>query len=352
MTDLTVLFVHYEWPGVTDCGGSGRVARRLRDRLRDRGYTVPLVTDPDDGHYLTFPLRRHRAIKRALREHTPDVVYAGSSLPTAVGLPRLCDRYDAPLVIKTMGSDVHNPNSFQRIRPLLNRVNARLFARADRVVCQSEAMATHVREWVEPDIIPNGIDTDRYDWQPQRRHRPLRVLTVGRVAPVKQIWLGIEAVAQLRQRGHQAVYRVVGDGSERERLQAEYEHDWLEWPGWVDDPRDHYQWADLFLLSSAHESFGMVLLEALASGVPCVTTNTGGQVDVINGQIGTAVDPDPIKLALALERLSHNYSVHQGATQRYVDDRFSLEQMTDGFERVFRHVSGLPISADSVPATA
>jgi len=351
MTNLTLLFIHYEWPTIADCGGSGRVTKRLRDRLRARGHDVPLVTDASDGHYTTFPLRRRPTINDALAQHEPDVCFAASSLPTAVGLPGLCERHDVPLVVKTMGSDVVNPNRFTRIRPLLDRLNARIFDACDGVVCQSKTMAKHVREWgvSSPDIIPNGIDCDRYDWHPQQVHRPLRVLTVGRVAPVKQIGLGIEAVAQLRDAGHKALYRVVGDGSESARLQRQYEHDWLEWTGWVDDPREHYQWADLFLLPSAHESFGMVLLEALASGVPCVTTDTGAQAEVVNDSVGRAVAAEPGALAAELDALSQSYSVHQEATKGYVDKRFSLTKMTERFERVFYEQAK---TAHRTPATA
>lgn len=344
MTDLTILFVHYEWPDVTDCGGSGRVAQQLRERLLERGHDVFLVTDPADGHYTTFPVRRRAAIDEALAAHDPDVVYAGSSLPTAVGLPSLCERYDVPLVVKTMGSDVVNPERFTRIRPLLDHLNARVFGAADRVVCQSETMASHVRAWTEPDIVPNGTDTQQYEWAPQQVHRPLRVLTVGRIAPVKQIGLGIDAVAQVRDAGHEARYRVVGDGSERERLQADHEYDWLEWTGWVDDPREHYQWADLFLLPSAHESFGMVLLEALASGVPCVTTDTGGQAEVVDGAVGRAVPPEASALAQAMDAIAQSYSIYQQATQGYVDQHFSLTRMTDEFEQVFFEVVGETVS--------
>lgn len=350
---LTILFVHYEWPGVTDCGGSGRVAAGLRDRLEMRGHDCPLVTDPDDGHYTTFALRRRAAIKRALRDHEPDVVFAGSTLPTAVGLGSLCETHDTPLVVKTMGSDVVNPERFQRIRPLLDVLNRRVFASADRIICQSQTMADHVpeRDQERVAVIPNGLATDDWTWRRRDRHDPLRVLTVARIEPVKRIATGIRAVACLRAQGTPATYRIVGDGSDLPALREAFgDIDWVEFTGWSDAVRDHYRWGDVFLLPSAHESFGMVLLEALASGLPCVTTDTGGQSEVVETRVGAVTGPPQSALAAGLDDVAATYRRRQRATDGYVSSRYELADVVDAYERELRQVAG--VATPSVARTS
>lgn len=344
---MKILLVHYEWPGITDCGGSGRIARELRRRLQARGHAVPLVTDIADGHYLTFPARLHREVGRAIEREDPDIVLSHSTIPTAVGLGRLCDRHDVPLVVKTMGSDVHNPSRFQRIRPLLDRVNARVFDSADRIVTQSGAIAAHIPDAFDAKVskIPNAIDPDAWEWRRHRTHAPVRVVTVARLQPVKNIAGGVRAVQRLRGAGYDATYRVAGDGPERDALEREFgDRPWVEFIGWVDDVQAQYDWADLFLLPSHHESFGLVLCEAIASGLPVVTTDTGGQVEVLepgatDGRpVGAVAAPEPDALAGAMAAVLDDYGRYQSNTQAYVATHYSLGGMVTDYERLFREV--------------
>lgn len=348
---MKLLFVSYEWPEVTDCGGSGRINNQLRERLLNRGHSVPLLTDFDDGHFATFPFRYHREMARQIRDEQPDVVFACNTLPTAVGLPHLCSRHDVPLVTKTMGSDVFNPNRFTRVRPLLGRVNGYIFDAADAIVSPSQALADHV-DGHEPTVIPNGIDPSSWTWRSHDLHDPFRILTVARLQPVKQIGLGIEAVQKLRARGYNTTYRVVGDGPKKATLEDEYgHHEWLEFAGWADDVQPHYHWTDVFLLPSAHESFGLVLLEAVASGTPVVSTDTGGQKTVLSKQPqpGRLSQPTAYALADGLEIVATDYREYQSATRGYCE-HFSLELMTDAFERLFTRLA--ETRSDSMRTTA
>jgi len=336
---MHVLFVHYEWPGVTDCGGSGRLTAQFRDRLEARGHETTLVTDPADGHFLTFPLRRRQAIADGLATG-PDVCFAASTLPTSVGLASLCQRHDVPLVVKTMGSDIHNPRRFTRVRPLLDRVNQHVIGAADRLLVQSEAIERRLPATDTPvRRIPNGIPIDEWTWREHECHDPLRVLTVSRLAPGKGLDLGIEAVAQLRER-LPAEYRIVGDGSEFDRLQREHgDREWLGLAGWADDVQAHYDWGDVLLCPSRWESFGLVVAEALACGLPVVVTDCGGQTEVVGERVGQVTPPESAALASGLATVRQRYHSYQRATEGYAADRFSLARMTDAYLDVFRTVS-------------
>jgi len=340
---LDIVLVHYEWPSMEECGGSGRVAKRLATGLRERGHTVTVVTDTERGHYLTFPWRRRADIRQTIRDVQPDVVFAGSTLPTSVGLGRICDNYDVPLVVKTMGSDVYNPERFTRIRPLLDRVNDRIFAQCDQIICQSEAMAGHIdpRHHDHLTIVPNGIDDDDWEWSPGRCHDPLRLLTVARLQPIKRVAAGLRAAEWLRHRGQAVEYRIVGDGPCGARLRREWgDADWVDFVGWDEQVQPHYHWADIFVLPSAHESFGLVVGEAIASGTPAVTTATGGQREILapghrDGEpVGALADGSPASLGRAIRDVTDRYSTLMVNTQEYIADEFPHADMVTGVERV------------------
>jgi glycosyltransferase involved in cell wall biosynthesis len=338
---MHILFVHYEWPGVTDCGGSGRQAARLRDELNRRGHTTSLVTDPDDGHYLTFPARRRAAIRRALADQ-PNVCLAGSSLPTSVGLPALCERYGVPLVVKPMGTDVHNPSRFTRIRPLLDRVNEWVFRGADRIITQSVAMRRHLPAVQTPvSTIPNGINPDAWDWQSSDRHDPVRVAIVGRLECGKAVKRGLRAVARLRTR-QPAECRVVGDGPHEPQLRDSYgDRAWVEFRGWVDDVQSEYRWADVLLHPSDWESFGLVIIEAIACGTPVVSTDTGGQTDILRTlpDCGELRAPSVAALADGLLTVSTHYDKYQQATEGAISGTFDLATVGERYERVINRVA-------------
>jgi len=98
---MHILMVNYEWPGRTEnCGGGGRIGNRLAEGLRDRGHEVTVVADAADGHYATFPVRRHPAIRREVASADPDVIHGQFVLPSSL----LLHRFDRPTVVSCMGS--------------------------------------------------------------------------------------------------------------------------------------------------------------------------------------------------------------------------------------------------------
>jgi phosphatidylinositol alpha-1,6-mannosyltransferase len=97
----------------------------------------------------------------------------------------------------------------------------------------------------------------------------------------------------------EAIYLVVGDGDDRSRLQALAVEcgvaDKVTFVGRVeaDELPDYYRLADVFVMPSTGEGFGIVFLEAMACGVPVIGGNKDGSIDPLaDGAAGTAIDPD------------------------------------------------------------
>lgn len=183
--------------------------------------------------------------------------------------------------------------------------------RAAAVIATTEALrARAARVARQVHLIPNGVDTQRFAPPREARavRRPARILYVGRFSPEKNLEALVTAAATLR-RWLPVRLVLVGAGPLqaylRERARAAGVE--IELPGVVPQERlaPFYQAADAFVLASFTEGHPKVLLEAMASGVPCVASDCEGNRSlVVEGQTGLLFDPRrPEDLADRLARV-------------------------------------------------
>lgn len=192
-----------------------------------------------------------------------------------------------------------------------DRLLARIaFTAADVTAPVSEDLARHLRE-IAPGahlrVLPNTVDTAAFTAGEHPAHDgPPRLLCVGALAEKKGHVHLLDALAQLRERREVLLY-VVGDGELRGTLEARARALGLEgtvrFHGELPKERvaELMREADLFVLPSLHETFGCVLIEALASGLPAVAARVGGVPEVLEPEAGTLVAPgDAAALAEAI----------------------------------------------------
>lgn len=163
-------------------------------------------------------------------------------------------------------------------------------------------------------IIPDGVDLDRFSPKPRRGHRPPRILHVGAHERRKGLVYLIRALGLLRERRRDFRAILVGVGPETPRLKELARKLDLDarvsFEGYV-NPLDgqlaeFYRRADLVVHPSLEEGFGMVLAEAMASGVPVVASRCGAIPEVV-GDASILVPPrDPSALAEAIESVLTN----------------------------------------------
>lgn len=197
-----------------------------------------------------------------------------------------------------------------------------LYPRADRVICQSRAMAGDLaRETGVPSerivVLPNPVDLERIlaarnapsVWSGPGPH----LLAVGRLSREKGFDLLIEALASLRKRFPEADLILAGSGHEEQALKALCRSLKMEavvrFAGHVDTPYRFFPGATLFVLPSRYEGMPNALLEAAAAGLPLVSTPaSGGVVDLLRGRPGAwlATDVSADALAKALELALEN----------------------------------------------
>lgn len=284
----------------------------------------------------------------ALARLRPEVIHVHSPYPLGELSAWLLQRR-TPLVI-TYHSDVVRQRGWLRLyAPLLARVldhAARLIATSPRYVETSPWLAPRATKCT---IVPLGVDEQRFRPPQQPFAGPPTLLFAGRLRYYK----GLDTLLQALVKLPEVRLEVVGDGPQRrewealsqsfgltERVRFHGEVDDAELPAW-------YQRAHLFVLpaNARAEAFGTVLLEAMASGLPCVTTEvgTGTSWVVQDGVTGRVVPPrDPQALAQAIRELMADpprLATMGTAARARVEAEFTQRRMIERVEAVYRAVA-------------
>jgi glycogen(starch) synthase len=210
--------------------------------------------------------------------------------------------------------------------------------RADAVIVCSYYMRGHVADIFDIDerrvaVIPNGVDPNDLrpsgDLQAMRRefaapHEKL-VLLVGRLVYEKGFQLALDALPGVIERVGDVRFLVAGSGTHEAELRAQAERLGLAahgtFLGWIGDDVLHslYRISDLCVVPSIYEPFGLVALEAMASGCPCIVADTGGLREVVpvGERVGLRFNGgDAEHLGVMIERLL----VDEGLRDRLVTE--------------------------------
>ena len=215
----------------------------------------------------------------------------------------------------------------RRDYPALARAHAR---RADRIIVVSRFVAGEVQRvlGVAADrisICPNG--TPEWKTPPAALHSNGYLLFIGTIEPRKNVGGLLDAYARLRARRSDAPRLVIAGGADRESddvlasmnqppLAGHVEYRGYVAPG---DREALFKGAQIFVLPSFDEGFGIPALEAMSAGVPVVVSNRGALPEVV-GDAGLLVDPDDAEhLAAALERMIGDANLRATCAQRGLD---------------------------------
>jgi glycogen(starch) synthase len=358
------LILSWEYPPLIE-GGLARHVRKLSEGLVERGVDVHVLTRggeemAEEETVAGVAIHRVREPKRPtdLGEFVAWVERMNSDM-LAVGVD-LGDRYDFDLVhghdwLVAMAGD-HLARRFRA--PLVTTIHATehgrhqgwvdkhpqsyihgverwITNRADQVIVCSFYMREQVAEiFGVPDeriaVIWNGIDPGDLQPHPGPELERLRaqfaapeeklVLLIGRLVYEKGFQLALEAMPALIERHPETRFLVAGSGTHEQELRRQAEELVLmengTFLGWMGDDVLHslYRIADVCVVPSIYEPFGLVALEAMASGCPCIVADTGGLREVVPheeaGLRFTARDPG--SLVEMVERVFSDHDLREG----------------------------------------
>jgi len=189
-------------------------------------------------------------------------------------------------------------------------------------------------------VIPTWVNVEKFPYRPHSLHRPIHLGLLGQIAPHK----GHEdALAAVRILGNDYRLFIAGKGEDSYmRLLKERARDLpVEFPGFVNAP-DFFDMVDILLLPSWEEPFGIVLLEAMSSGIPVIATAAGGPLHIIRPDVdGLLIPPKtPEALAAAIEELTHEDSRSRiiDAARKRVELEFNIRKVVPKIEEFYRGV--------------
>jgi glycosyltransferase involved in cell wall biosynthesis len=310
------------------------------------GLTMPLVSNGSVTRVTVGP-RVKRRVAAALAGS--DVVHAQGLAPPMICLWALRTS-PAPVNVGTFhtyfeGGHWGYKYFFAYVRSAM--------ARTDRLIAVSEACVTALRPYFDRDfdIIPNGVDTDLFHPLPEGAPGPPgppRILFVGRFDPRNALDTLLQAARILRDEGRDFVLQVVGDGPLRPVYHRTARHlgiaDRVEWLGLLDKERPRlYREATVFAAPCVLASFGVVLVEAMASGTPIVCADNLGFRQVIrDGAPGRFVARgDAAELAAGIGDLLDDAALRADWAARgraIAIERYSWEGVSRRIEDLYREL--------------
>ena len=310
-------------------GGSGIVASELGLNLARRGYEVHFITDAmpvrlqryerniffHQVEAVSYPVFRHTPYTLALatkmcdvaRRHGLDILHVHYAIPHAASayLARSMLGPDKISMITTLhGTDItlvgQEPSYFEMTRFLI--------AESDAVTAVSSSLREETRRGFgvgdDIEVIPNFVDprrfrpTDALSRADYAAEDESLLLHASNLRPVKNVPHVLRIFARINETRPSRLL-MLGEGPERrpaEQLAAELGvQDRVAFLGHVENLEDLLSVADLMLMPSQHESFGLVALESMACGTPVIATNVGGAGEFIeNGHNSYLLDPDDL----------------------------------------------------------
>ena len=357
---MKILMLNYEFPPIG--GGGGQAHRALLQQYAGRpDLEVDVLTSaPKPGLFMEQIGRQHpdlqdrhsqeepaslaqrrgrrmapqgRSVLSRPDQDGPTTTWStpSSAFPTGWLCYRTARRL--PYIISLRGSDVPGANArlqleYKILGPLVFKP---IWKKASALVACSEGLKARALKFLpsaEIEVIPNGVDleqfhpahetglapgnaaanprTPRCRFALQAGSQLLRLLTVGRLSATKRLPLLIETVALLRSQGCKVHLTVVGGGaleSELRRLLSEQDlRDAVTLTGRreAEDMPEMYRQHDVFVSASMQEGMSNAMLEAMASGLPIVTTRCEGVDELISNNGIVVEEPTPAALAEAV----------------------------------------------------
>lgn len=204
----------------------------------------------------------------------------------------------------------------------VKEVYQKVYSRADKLIAVSSILAQNIKMkfGCNAIVINNIVDTSLFNYRELNELKcgdeNIRIISVGSLDYRKGFDILIEAISKIKSRKNFTL-EIYGEGPQRDRLKKQIEELRLQnvvsLKGFA--PRKYlaelYKSSDFFVLASRWETFGVVYIEALASGLPVIATKCGGPEDFVNNQNGILIETDNVKqLTESIEQMLLNITLY------------------------------------------
>ena len=304
-----------------------------------------------------FHLKQYKMLRGALRRYEParyDLLHAHSLLTNGGVAYNIHRRFGVPYIVAVRDTDV---NVLMRRMPHLRPLARRILENAAKVIFLSESYRDQaLTPYLSPAemagvkaksaVVPNGIDQFWLRNPPEPRSNPsaeeVRLLFVGQLIARKNLPAAIAVAQTLADRGRKVRLTVAGQPIERAVVEAARKSKLVELlpPRPMAELMPLYRAADIFLLPSGRETFGLVYAEALSQGLPVLyTRGQGFDGQFPDGEVGFAIDPnDPNATANAAERILKDYARFSAAATRG-SRKFDWDEIARTYQALYGEVT-------------
>ena len=338
---MRVLMLNYEYPPLG--GGGSNACKYILKEFAKKNLEVDLVTsspsnkfetetigdtvciyklpvNKKDIHYWTqreimsYSWKAKKFIDKLMKEKEYDVCHAFFGIPC--GAIAYLFRRKMPYIVSLRGSDVPGFNDrFGLQYVFLTPIIKQVWKQAGAVVANSEGLkdlALKSSPDQEISVIYNAIDISEFrpDLNEANSNGETKVVCVSRLIERKGIRFLIEAIGKLKDRDVKLI--LVGEGNQEEELKKlavdSRISDRVDFKGYMDHDSiaDLYRTSDVFVLPSLNEGMSNALLEAMASGLPVIVTDTGGTSELIDGNGVVVPMSDSNAIAEAIREFMDN----------------------------------------------
>jgi len=266
----------------------------------------------------------HASLRRTLEEFKPDIVHAAEPVLLGIAALYYAGGHDGgglrvPLLV-SYHTDLPKYLAYYRLRflePYIWRLLRLRHNRATVNLCTSHTMVRELEEHGIPRVAlwPGGVDTGRF--QPERRSDAMRarltqghpesplLFYAGRLSPEKEIERLKPILTAVLKSGHGARLALAGDGPHRRELERYFAGLPVYFAGFLegDDLAEAFASSDVFVMPSRTETLGLVVLEAMASGLPVVAARAGGIPEMIEDGVSGFLFDGEDQAAALVERL-------------------------------------------------
>ena len=296
-----------------------------------------------------------KGIKLA-RKNKYDVINTHFAVPSGPLGYILGKIFSIPNVLSLHGGDIYDPS--KKLSPhdsfIFSRIVRFILNRASRIVAQSSNTRENAVKYYSPNkevsIIPLAFHeplTSKVD----RKSLGLKsdafyLITVGRLIKRKSIQTMLQALSAVENEKIRLL--IVGDGPEREYLENITKQnkieDRVEFLGYLedDDKLKYIMNSNIFILTSLHEGFGIVFMEAMCYGLPVVCTNHGGQVDFLkNNENAVLIDVGDVEACRkGIEELFSNKELYKKCSDNNIlkVKDFYAEKVASQYINIFKEL--------------
>jgi L-malate glycosyltransferase len=280
--------------------------------------------------------------KMVQREGKPDIIHAHSALWGGWAAAKIAKEENIPLVI--------TEHSSKLVRGLLtpyekNEITKAL-SQADGIISVGPSLKREMQKYTDKSIheIPNIVDYKAFQMNSRKDSGKdrFRFFSLAFLTPNKGMDILIKSFAKAF-KSEEVDLLIGGDGQQKDELvelaQKLGVESQVQFLGRIDRHQviEHMHQCDAFVLASKFETFGVVLIEAMASGKPVISTRSGGPDSIVNDKNGILVPVDDIEeLSSAMKHLyNHYYMYNPEAIRKDCEDRFSEEVIVEKIVEIY-----------------